>query len=252
MNFRSASSNLFFGLVLIVLASQVRAEPTKKPSVLFILSAHSEGYWLPEVVTPYKILTDAGFSVDFATPGGNQGIGAGGDMMSEEERLTRVSIADRLTKPLSLKVIQPQDYQALYVPGGAGPMFDLYDHPEVNRITAALFEEGKPVAADCHGPAAFAGVRLSNGVLMVRGKKLTAKSNAEEGEWARKNYPFLLEDKFNELSAHFSAAEPYQPWVVRDGNLLTGQNPASAAPLARVLVDMLSTTNRAWSPKTQR
>ncbi len=240
------------GLALMGMAANAWADTARAPKVLFILSAHEHGYWLPEVLTPYKILVEAGIQVEFATPGGQPGVGAGSDTMTDEERQTLASLTATLQSPLRLTDIKPGDYRALYVPGGAGPMFDLYDHPEVNRITASMFEDGKPVAADCHGPAAFANVRLSSGELMVTGKRLTAKSNAEEGDWARQNYPFLLEDKLNDLSAQFSAAPPYEPWVVRDGNLITGQNPASAGPLARALLETLAADNRAWSPKTQR
>lgn len=236
---------------LVACAGGAWADTGKRQKALFILSAHEHGYWLPEVLTPYKVLTDAGIEVEFATPDGRPGVGAGSDMMTEEEQQTLDGLRSVLAAPLNLTGISPEDYAALYVPGGAGPMFDLYNHPDVNRITASLFEAGKPVAADCHGPAAFANVRLSDGELMVKGKRLTAKSNAEEGDWARQNYPFLLEDKLSELSARFSAGEPYEPWVVRDGNLLTGQNPASAGPLARALLEILSANSRAWSPKTQ-
>ncbi|MFK7954745.1 MAG: type 1 glutamine amidotransferase domain-containing protein [Lysobacterales bacterium] len=241
---------VLIGLVLFT-ATSAWADRTQGQKVLFILSAHEHGYWLPEVLTPYKVLTDAGLTVEFATPGGELGVRAGSDMMTEQERHTLSRVSAALQSPQNLADINPADYEALYVPGGAGPMFDLYDHTEVNRITAAMFEQGKPVTAACHGPAAFGNVRLSNGELMVKGKKLTAKSNAEEGDWARENYPFLLEDKLLEASAQFSAAAPYEPWVVQDGNLITGQNPASAGPLARVLLDTLSADSPTGSAHTQ-
>ncbi|MEM1263927.1 MAG: type 1 glutamine amidotransferase domain-containing protein [Pseudomonadota bacterium] len=225
------------GALALALPNTARAADD---TVLFILSAHAHGYWLPEVLTPYKILTDAGIHVVFATPGGQPGVQAGADMMSTEERATLASLSAALASPERLADMRPGDFDALYVPGGAGPMFDLFDHPEVNRITAALYEDGKPVAADCHGPAAFAAVRLSDGELMIKNKRLTAKSNAEEGDWARANYPFLLEDKLVAVNARFSAADPYEPWVVQDGHLLTGQNPASAGPLAEALVAALA------------
>ncbi|MEO0974247.1 MAG: type 1 glutamine amidotransferase domain-containing protein [Pseudomonadota bacterium] len=227
---------------------------TADVKVLFILSAHDHGYWLPEVLAPYRVLTQAGVQVEFASPGGAPGVPAGADRMSHRERETLERLATTLATPQALRQIDPADYRALYVPGGAGPMFDLYDHPQVNRITAAMYEAGKPVAADCHGPAAFAAVRLSSGELMVEGKRLTAKSNAEEGEWARANYPFLLEDKLRQASSQFTAAAPYEPWVVQDGHLLTGQNPASARPLAHALLKMLAlpTTDDRSSHHTPR
>ena len=226
--------------LLASISPAAQAHTLSAPRVLFILSAHEHGYWLPEVLTPYKILTDAGFDVTFATPEGHPGVQAGGDMMNDEERRTLGTLSDILATPAKLSDIDPADYLALYVPGGAGPMFDLFDHPQVNRIAASMYENDKPVTAACHGPAALAAVRLSNGKLLVEGKRLTAKSNAEEGDWARANYPFLLEDKLKAVSSQFSAAAPYQPWVVRDGNLLTGQNPASAGPLARSLLKILA------------
>ncbi|MEO1573790.1 MAG: type 1 glutamine amidotransferase domain-containing protein [Pseudomonadota bacterium] len=219
---------------------------------MFVLSAHEHGYWLPEVLTPYRILSDAGFDVVFASPGGQPGVQAGAEMMSDRDRQTLEELGDVLAKPQRLSDIAPDDYRALYVPGGAGPMFDLFDHPEVNRITARMYESAKPVAADCHGPAAFAAVRLSNGELMIEGKNVTAKSNAEEGDWARANYPFLLEDKLKEARSSFSAAAPYEPWVVRDGNLLTGQNPASAGPLAVAMLKMLAESRATEQPRQSK
>ncbi|MEM9387348.1 MAG: type 1 glutamine amidotransferase domain-containing protein [Pseudomonadota bacterium] len=207
---------------------------------------------MPEVLTPYKILTDAGLEVAFATPGGAPGVQAGAQMMTSEQRRTLARLTDILAKPRKLGEIDPDDYLALYVPGGAGPMFDLFDHPQVNRIAAMMYEDDKPVAADCHGPAAFAAVRLSSGELMIKDKHLTAKSNAEEGDWARENYPFMLEDKLKDASSQFSAAAPYDPWVVRDGNLLTGQNPASAGPLATTLLEMLARGESIQSPQPRR
>ena len=234
---------------LLALIRPATAEPADQRKVLVVLSAHEHGYWLPEVLTPYRILSDAGLDVVFASPGGEPGVQAGGDRMSAEERKTLAALASTLATPRQLADIDPGDYAAVYVPGGAGPMFDLYDHPEVNRIVAALYEDGRPVAADCHGPAALAAVRLSDGELLVSGKRLTAKSNAEEGDWARANYPFLLEDKLVAANAVFSAAAPYEPWVVRDGHLLTGQNPASAGPLALALLDALASGTTVPSPK---
>ncbi|MEL6869984.1 MAG: type 1 glutamine amidotransferase domain-containing protein [Pseudomonadota bacterium] len=230
---------LLASFVVLITLSPGRSHADDKQRVLFILSAHEHGYWLPEVLSPYEILTTAGYTIDFASPGADPGVQAGGEQMTAAERQTLQRIDDQLSRPLDLANVQTDRYVALYVPGGAGPMFDLFDHPHVNRITADLYESGKPVAAACHGPAAFAAVRLSDGSLLVQGKQVTAKSNAEEGDWARENYPFLLEDKLRSLNTTFSATDPYEPWVVQDGLLLTGQNPASAAPLAHALIQTL-------------
>lgn len=232
-------------LTPVALSPPASAQDTR---VLFVLSAHEHGYWLPEVLTPHKILTDAGLGVDFATPAGEPGVPAGGQYMTDSERKTLATLKSQLAAPIKLKDVDVGRYAALYVPGGAGPMFDLFDHPQVNRIAADMYERGKPVTAACHGPAALAEVRLSNGERLIKGKHVTAKSNAEEGDWARANYPFLLEDKLKETSAQFSAAEPYEPWVVRDGLLITGQNPASAGPLAEALLEALSINAQSETP----
>ncbi|MEO0576916.1 MAG: type 1 glutamine amidotransferase domain-containing protein [Pseudomonadota bacterium] len=234
---------LLASMLMLVTLTPARSQSADDQRILFILSADQHGYWLPEVLSPYAILTAAGYRVDFASPDANPGVQAGADQMNAEERRTLQRIADQLSQPLDLAAVQTQHYAALYVPGGAGPMFDLFDHPQVNRITANMYESGKPVSAACHGPAALAAVRLTDGSLLVRGKQVTAKSNAEEGKWARENYPFLLEDKLRSLDATFSATDPYEPWVVQDGNLLTGQNPASAAPLAHALIKTLQSPN---------
>lgn len=232
------TKKLFTTVALLLMISGPLSAANKK--ILFILSAHEHGYWLSEVLTPYQIITKAGYMIDFATPDGATGVQAGQDYMDQAQKQLLSELDPILAQPLSLQHINPDDYVALYVPGGAGPMFDLFDHPQVNRITAAMYENGKPVSADCHGPAAFAGVRLSSGELMISGKKMTAKSNAEEGDWARNNYPFMLQDKLIEHQVVFSAAPPQKAWIIQDGNLLTGQNPQSAEPLAIRLVEMLA------------
>lgn len=234
------STKNLFAICVLFLVISTSAIASKAQRILFILSAHEHGYWLSEVLTPYKILNDAGYIIDFATPDGARGVQAGQDYIDQSQKVLLSQLDHVLAKPLSLKNINPDDYAALYVPGGAGPMFDLFDHPQVNRITAKMYEDNKPVSADCHGPAAFAGVRLSSGELMISGKNVTAKSNAEEGQWARDNYPFMLQDKLIEHQASFSAAPPQKAWIIQDGNLLTGQNPQSAEPLAIRLVEMLA------------
>lgn len=231
-------SLLLLSLILVSLTQITYAHNNPKQKILFVLSAHEHGYWLSEVLTPYKILTKAGFNIDFATPDGAKGVQTGIEYIENDQKALLLQLKTALDQPKSLKSIDTSEYAGLYVAGGAGPMFDLFNHSEVNRITASMYENNKPVSAVCHGPAAFAAVRLSNNELMIHGKNVTGKANAEEGEWARNNYPFMLEDKLSE-KGKFSAAAPGEPWVVQDDNLLTGQNPASAGPLALKLIEML-------------
>ena len=220
---------------LIVVCQQAYA----KQKVLIVVSSHQYGYWLPEVVTPYRLLEQAGFQVDIASPYGGAGRAAAKKKLTALDEAFLPKIQHQLADPMALSEVAPEKYSGVYIAGGAGPMLDLYKHPQIERIVSDMYLDGKPVSADCHGPAALAGVKLPNGELMVKGKRVTAKSNAEESKWAHKHYPFMLEDRLKEGKALFSAAKPKQPWVVRDGNLLTGQNPASVEPLTIELIAML-------------
>ena len=119
-------------------------------------------------------------------------------------------------------------------------MFDFVNNTAIQKFTSEIYENGGIVSADCHGIAALINVRLSNGIRLINGKNLTAKANHEEGQWARKNYPFLLEDKIMALGGNYSSKPKGQPYVV-DGRLITGQNPASAVPMTEQLVNALLT-----------
>lgn len=221
---------------LFVMGQQAHAQQ----KVLIIISSHHYGYYLPEVITPYRLLKQANIAIDIASPYGGTGRGSGEKSLSDLDKTYRPQLEQQLAHPLALVDVDTQNYDAVYIAGGAGPMMDLYAHPQIQRIVSAMYVANKVVSADCHGPAALAGVTLPNGEFLVKGKRLTAKSNAEEGKWARSNYPFLLESRLKKNLAVFSAAPPKQAWVVQDGNLLTGQNPASAAPMTEKLIAMLA------------
>jgi len=223
-------------LPLFAIAQQANAQQ----KVLIIISSHHYGYFLPEVITPYRLLKQANISIDIASPYGGIGRGSGEKSLSEIDRAYRSQLEQQLARPLALKDVNTKIYDAVYIAGGAGPMMDLYRHPQIQRIVSTMYMENKVISADCHGPAALAAVTLPNGEFMIKNKRMTAKSNAEEGSWARSNYPFLLEDRLKENQALFSAAKPREAWVVQDGNLLTGQNPASAAPMTKKLITMLN------------
>ena len=207
--------------------------------IVVLLSAHETGFWAGEVIDNYLIMTEAGYDIVFATPDGTLGLPNGMYTLDSKQAETYRQIAQKLANPSALSQLEANAFAAIYVPGGAGPMFDLYNHPTVNRFIAEMYENNKPVAAVCHGPAALGGVKLKDGSLLIAGKKITAKSNAEENDWARENYPFLLEDQLQKLGASFSAAAPQEPLVVVDGLLITGQNPASTIPLSKKLVELL-------------
>jgi putative intracellular protease/amidase len=213
-------------------------------NVLFIVTSHTElgssgkktGSWLSEVAHPYNLLKKH-YNVIFASPlGGPAPI----DPKSIDSKDVEVQafLADNIaqqgfqnTKKLS-EVIN-EEFDGLFYPGGHGPIFDLAKDPISQEICKKIWEQGKPVAALCHGPAAIANVKLSNGTYLVKGKKVTGFSNEEEaGVQLTEIVPFLLEDVLKANGGIYEKKGLWQPHVVVDGKLLTAQNPASATLLA--------------------
>ena len=215
----------------------------EKTKVLIVISSDEHGYWLPEVLEPYHLLQQAGFIIDIASPLGGEGKSRGELRLSstQEELLEQSSLVKKLLNSLTIDQVQASDYQAIYFAGGSGPMFDFINNEGMHKLTAEIYESGGFVSADCHGIAGLLNVKLSNGTRLISGKKLTAKANHEEGHWARNNYPFLLEEKITELGGRYSSKTKGKPHVVVDGRLITGQNPASAMPMAKQLVQKLLT-----------
>jgi len=222
-------------------AEPVLAKDRTDGKILFILSADKHGYFLPEVVEPYQHIVNSGYQVEFSSPKGSIGKPAAYNRLSEQEKIDYKSLrqSSNIDKPIPLTEVNSKNYVAFYVPGGAGPMFDLTGHPEMKRLSLEFLADNKIISAVCHGPAAFVGIKKPNGQYLTSGLKLTAKSNAEEGKWARANYPFLLENKFKAQGADFSFAAPGEAYVIHDSGVLTGQNPKSALPTAVRLVELL-------------
>ena len=215
----------------------------EKQRVLIVISSDSHGYWLPEVLEPYQLLQQAGFEIDIASPLGGKGKPSGSFRLSsaQEKWFSQSSLLEKLHNSLAIEQVKARDYQAIYFAGGSGPMFDFINNEAMHKLTASIYQNGGIVSADCHGIAALLNVTLESGNRLIAGKKLTAKANHEEGRWARNNYPFLLEDKITELGGHYSSTTMGKPHVVVDGRLITGQNPASAIPMAKQLIQTLLT-----------
>ncbi len=213
--------------------------PTHGERVLIVISSHENGFWLPEVLEPYQLLAEAGFKIDIASPEGGKGTARGRLSKQQSLWLESSPLKTQLHSSISLSAIESKNYSAIYFAGGAGPMFDLVDNAAANKVTRDIYEAGGIVAADCHGPAALLNVRLSNGKRLIADKAVTGKANIEEGNWARINYPFLLEDKLTEFAGNYSAKAKRQVHVVVDQRVVTGQNPASAAPMAKALISQL-------------
>jgi putative intracellular protease/amidase len=210
---------------------------------------YATGYWAEEFANPYKALTDAGHEVVVATPGGTT---PNVDMMSlrpamaggERGALELEAIirdAEVMRRPLKLSEVRLEDYDAVYLPGGHGPMSDLAFDADAGRLLTAQLASGKPLAIVCHGPAAMLATRI-HGKSPFKGYKVTGFTNDEEeavGLAARATW--LLEDDLkNKVGVDYSRGKIWEPYLVEDRNLVTGQNPSSAAVVAERLLKILA------------
>lgn len=195
------------------------------------------GFFFPEIAHPVEVFERSGIAVEYVSPLGGTPTEDGYDEKDPSQVAFRNSKSiRRLEKSRKLSEVDVLDYDAVFVPGGLGPMADLATDPGVKFAIARAWDAGMLVSAVCHGPCSFLGVKLKDGSSLVKGRKLTSFSNKEELGYAADDVPFLLEEALVKEGAQFSSVEPWQPNVVVDGRLLTGQNPASAGPLAEEIV----------------
>ena len=224
------------------------------PRVLMVLTSHDElgstgrktGFWLEEFAAPYYVFVDAGVDVTLASPAGGQ---PPLDPTSTEPEhhtdATRRFLADdasqrRLTQTRRLADIDPTDFDAVFYPGGHGPLWDLVGNADSIRLIRSLYEAGKPVAAVCHAPAVLTGVQRENGEALVAGRRVTGFTNSEEAAVGlTEQVPFLLEDRLKSQGGRFGRADDWAAHVEVDGHLVTGQNPASSAPAAEEVLRLL-------------
>lgn len=208
---------------------------------------HPCGYWPEELAIPHKVFSQAGMEITIATPGAvrpvpdEAGFSAAMNGGSEEpgRRFRRYLeiIEEQLRSPHDLNEVSAVDYDLVFVPGGHGPMEDLAASPTFGALVLEFTRQHKPVAAVCHGPAALLPARDADGWLF-RGRRLTGFTNVEEAQVGfADRAPWRLEDRLVEAGGTFEASPgPWQPHVVADGNLYSGQNPASSEPLAQLLL----------------
>lgn len=229
--------------------------------VLFILTSATKipeadketGFHFEEMSTPYYVLTDAGCTVDIASVAGGKPTADPKSVENLDEQAESVQRFHRdqaAMKKLENSYIAgdmvPEHYDAVYIPGGHGCMFDLPDAQNVIRVIEGFVRAEKPVASVCHGPAALVNVKKPNGEPLVKGRRVNCFTDAEERQVGLADaMPFLLESRLRELGAKFEASGKFQPHVAEDGNLITGQNPASAKPLAEALLKVLKTSANA-------
>jgi putative intracellular protease/amidase len=209
-------------------------------------SGEKTGFWLEEFAAPYYLLKDAGATLTLASPAGGQPpLDPKSDVPDFQTDATRRFEQDpgaqaQLASTLKLDAIKPADYDAVFYPGGHGPLWDLAEDKDSIALIEALYGAGKPVAAVCHAPAVLRHPRGTDGKPLVAGKKVTGFSNSEEeAVGLTKIVPFLVEDMLNTNGGLYSKADDWHSHVETDGLLITGQNPGSSEATAQALLDAL-------------
>lgn len=223
--------------------------------ILMVLTSHDQlgdtgrktGFWLEEFATPYYVFKDAGAQVVLASPkGGQPPLDPKSDAADAQTTATARFKADAQAQAMLanthvLAHVGPADFDAIFYPGGHGPLWDLAEDSASQHLIEAFHAAGKPVAAVCHGPGVFRRARGPFGFPLVRGRAVTGFSNSEEAAAGLTDVvPFLVENMLKEHGGHYSAAADWQPHVVTEANLVTGQNPASSDAAARAVLAMLA------------
>lgn len=200
---------------------------------------HPTGYWAEELLTPYRALTGAGHDVVFATPGGVSPQADAGSLRDGDA--DAIAAVPGLASPLILADVDAADYDAVYYPGGHGPMQDLAVDADSAALISATVSAGRPLAAVCHGLAALLPARAADGSPLVAGRRLTGFTDEEERQGGLADRaPFLLETSLRASGAEVDVRAPWSDHTVVDGLLITGQNPQSSASTAQALLAALA------------
>ncbi|MFD1860201.1 type 1 glutamine amidotransferase domain-containing protein [Aeromicrobium camelliae] len=208
---------------------------------LLVMTSHDDlggvrdtGYFVGEAAHPWKVFRDAGWQVDLASIEGGEPPQDGRDEDDPIQTEFLAMTADELVDTPKLSDVDPADYDAVYFVGGHGAMWDFPTSPAVDDIARAVYHAGGVVAAVCHGPAALANIRLEDGTPLASGKRVAGFANDEEAAVGlTEAVPFLLADKLESIGATHVPGPNFTENVVVDGRLVTGQNPQSAAGVAR-------------------
>lgn len=222
--------------------------------ILMVLTSHdrlgstgqSTGFWLEEFAAPYYVFKDAGADITLASPkGGPPPLDPKSNAPDAQTAATERYRHDKdaiqaLTHTRRLSSVIGEDFDAVFYPGGHGPLWDLAEDPDSIELIEACEVAGRPLGAVCHAPAVLRNALNRDGDPLVKGRNVTGFSNSEEAAIGLTGVvPYLLEDVLKANGAHYTCGEDWKPHVVVDGNLVTGQNPASSEEAARMLLKML-------------
>jgi len=223
--------------------------------ILMILTSHAKlgntdeqtGFWVEEFAAPYYTFLDAGADITLASPAGGQPPIDPKSQLADfqtpsTERFDKDNaLQQTLAATLKLEEIQANDYDAIFYPGGHGPLWDLVDNAKSIALIEQFMQDQKPVAAVCHASAALLNANDSDGNPIVKDRAVTGFSNTEEeAVQLTKVVPFLLEDALNEKGARYQKADDWQAFAIDDGCLITGQNPASSEAAAQKVITLLN------------
>lgn len=229
----------------------------KKKKVLIVVTSTDEvkstgkktGLWIEEFAAPYYKFIEQGIEVTVTSPkGGKAPVDPKSELPDYSTETVKRFFTDRaaqekLTTTVPLDAVNAKDYDAIYYAGGTGPVWDLPENKASIALLQDFYTEGKPTALVCHAPAALKNVRDINGQLLIKGKKITGYSNSEEATGQSKDMvPFSLEDMVKEEGGNYVKGEDWHPFVVSEGNLITGQNPTSSGPVADKIIEVLEAT----------
>jgi putative intracellular protease/amidase len=226
--------------------------------ILLVLTSHDQlgntgrktGFWLEELAAPYYVFKDAGVDITLASPKGGQApLDPKSNEPANQTDQTRRFEADASAKAAlattaKLTDVAHAEFDAVFYPGGHGPMWDLAEDPVSISLIERTIAAGKPVALVCHAPGVLRHVKGADGAPLVKGKSVTGFSNSEEEAVGLTHVvPFLVEDELKAKGGNYSSVADWQPYVLEAGLLITGQNPASSAPGAKALLAKLNSLN---------
>lgn len=201
---------------------------------------HPTGIWLSEFTEPYTLFRKGGYDVTVASLRGGKAPIDPRSLPETADEDTAAAMKE-LENTLPLHEVNTGEFDAIFLPGGHGTMFDLPASDELARVLRSFYESGRVIAAVCHGPAGLLGATLTDGSPLVKGKRVTGFTNEEErAAGLDKLMPFLLEDRLRELGAAFVGAPPWSDHVERDGLLITGQNPQSSVSADGAVIEALN------------
>lgn len=203
------------------------------------------GTFLPEVAHPYTVFTTAGYQIDFASLSGETPYLDALELSGDPDNLNFLTGKGwaAMQKAPKLSEVNAALYDAIFIPGGLAPMVDMVEAPLLKQTIKETYERNAVVGAVCHGPVSLLNVKLSDGSYLVNGKNITSFTDSEETHYAKDDVPFLLENALTQQGALFHAATEWTANSLVDGNIVTGQNPASARGVGEKIVTLLESNN---------